>query len=274
MDWKGRVSLWLEMPVSGTALLSCQVFVKPEITEPFWWSTSITENKILSCTSHLFKNCLQKTKKFHQGFLCNRVVLCGNRVKVSSITSSGESIKPDLHKEGPGLDTWWALFGSHLIRGVGHSNSTLMPSGWLCPALLSFLSTHNGKPPSSNPNLLAPMTPPPQHTIGPVQPPLPSIPLHNAMGQIKGRSEYQLCSQVLFLQWGPRCDQYNATSSILQHQSDLAFANISKLSDHSWVTAIFLEWRIVCEIGLGPHRNCSDFWGRLLSASVVKKQTC
>lgn len=60
--------------------------------------------------------------------------------------------------------------GSHLIRGVGHSNSTLMPSGWLCPALLSFLSIHNGEPPSSNPNLLTPMTPSPQHTIGPVQP--------------------------------------------------------------------------------------------------------
>lgn len=106
-------------------------------------------------------------------FLCSRRTPCGNRVKVSTIPSSGESIKPDLHKEGPGLDTRSALFISHLIRGVGHSNSTLMPSGWLCPALLSFLSIHNGEPPSSNPNLLTPMTPSPKHTIGPVQPSCP-----------------------------------------------------------------------------------------------------
>lgn len=80
-----------------------------------------------------------KRLKLHQRFLHSRRVQCGNRVKVSSITSFAESIKPDLHKEGPGQDTRQALFSSHLIRGVGHSNSTLMPSGWLCPALLSFL---------------------------------------------------------------------------------------------------------------------------------------
>lgn len=117
--------------------------------------------------------CERQTHKWHQRFLCSRRAPCGNTVKVSSITRSGESIKPNLHKEGPGLDTRWALFSGHLICGVGHSNSTLRPSGWLCPALLSFLSIHNAEPPSSNPKLLTPMTPSPRHTKGPVQPSCP-----------------------------------------------------------------------------------------------------
>lgn len=50
------------------------------------------------------------------------VTQCGNTVKVSNITRSGESIKLDLHKEGPGVDTWSVRLGSHLIFGVGHSN--------------------------------------------------------------------------------------------------------------------------------------------------------
>lgn len=145
--------------------LCLQVF--PGITEPCCWTTSITGSEFLPHTT------VKLACKRHRLHRCSRKVLCGNRVKVSSITGSGESIKPDLHKEGPGLDTRRALFGSHLIRGVGHSNSTLMPSGWLCPALLSFLSIHNGEPPSSNLNLLTPMTPSPQHTIGPVQPSCP-----------------------------------------------------------------------------------------------------
>lgn len=155
--------MWFDMPVSGAALSS---FLKPGIIELCCWSTTSNTCLLLTLPLKLFAritNCIK-------GFLCSRRVLCGNRVKVSSITSSGESIKLDLHKEGPGLDTRWALFSGHLIRGVGHSNSTLMPSGWLCPALLSFLSIHNGEPPSSNPNLLTPMTPSPHHTIDPVQP--------------------------------------------------------------------------------------------------------
>lgn len=69
-----------------------QVFLKQGINEPFYGSASITGNKILS---------QRQRQKLHQKFLCSRRVTCGNRVKVSSITSSGESIKPDLHKEGP-----------------------------------------------------------------------------------------------------------------------------------------------------------------------------
>lgn len=145
------------MPVDGAFTLFLRVFLKSEIN---------FNKNLLTCLKRLIR------QKLHQWFLSSsRRVLCGNRVKVSSITSSGESIKPDLHKEGPGLDTRWALFSSHLIRGVGHSNSTPMPSGWLCPALLSFLPIHNGEPPSSNPNLLTPMTPSPQCTIDTVHPP-------------------------------------------------------------------------------------------------------
>lgn len=51
------------------------------------------------------------------------------------------------------LDTRWALFSGHLIRGLDHSISIRVPTGWLCLALLSFLSIHNGELPSSNPNL-------------------------------------------------------------------------------------------------------------------------
>lgn len=76
------------------------------------------------------------------------------------------------------LETRWALFSGHLIRGVGHSNSSRMPSGWLCPALLSFLSIHNGELPSSNPNLFYPndsFTSPHNSTCSALLPPIPHL---------------------------------------------------------------------------------------------------
>lgn len=76
------------------------------------------------------------------------------------------------------LETRWALFSGHLIRGMGHSNSSRMPSGWLCPALLSFLSIHNGELPSSNPNLFYPndsFTSPHNSTCSGLLPPIPHL---------------------------------------------------------------------------------------------------
>lgn len=51
--------------------------------------------------SNVFEGFFPADKSGHEKVLCSRRVTCGNRVKVSSIVSSGESIKPDLHKEGP-----------------------------------------------------------------------------------------------------------------------------------------------------------------------------
>lgn len=125
------------------------------------------------------------TVKLCQSLGGSRMAPYGNKVKGSGNTSSGEPIKPDLHNEGPGLDTSWALFCRHPIRGVGCSYSTPVPSVWLCPDLCSFFSIHDVDPPSSNPNLRALTTPSPRRTKGLVQHHLPSIPIHNAMGQIR-----------------------------------------------------------------------------------------
>lgn len=225
--------------------LCLQVFLKPNIGP-----CSMTSKKKLFLY-HL-SNYL-KRQKLHQWFQSCRRVMCGNRVKVSSITSSGESIKPDLHKEGPGLDTCWALFGSHLIRGVGHSNWTPMPSGWLCPALPSspsFPFTMVNLLPVTQ-TFLPPKTPSPLCTKGPVHPPCPQSHFIMQWGRSGGRSEYQLHSQVLLMQQGARCDRYSTATSIFQPQSHLASVNISKLN-HSRLGLMHCLW------------NLSDPWGILL----------
>lgn len=94
--------------------------------------------------------------------------------QLANVWEQGQSIQHHefwrIHQPWPSQRRSWLGTSSHLIRGAGHFHSTLMPSAWLQPALLAFLSIHNDELPSSNPNLFTPMTPSPQHTIGPVQP--------------------------------------------------------------------------------------------------------